>query len=160
MLDQRQRSSFSPQRLCSRAMSQPYTLRVRSAIPTWSATPTALGGKWTLRRRDNDIVLECDRLAIDATQFYYAICQTISADKRGYVANEYGGPATAKACNSIGALSCEAGCVISGKKSVEASTRTGWERMCRSETGRGSPEIPRGDNEAEASILAFCSETK
>lgn len=119
-----------------------------------------IGGKWTLRRRDNDIVLECDRLAIDATQFYYAICQTISADKRGYVANEYGGPATAKACNSVGTLSCEAGCVISGKKSVEASTRTGWERMCRSETGRGSPEILRGDSEAEASILAFCSETK
>jgi hypothetical protein len=123
----------------------------------WECARDCFLARWTLGYQNDGYVFECDSTAIDAQRFYVANCR-ISMAQGGTMLNK---DATTNACATVGGTSCQIGCLISGKESTEARTRSDFTGACKT-TKAGAKVLDayfrKYDIEAKAKADALCPE--
>jgi hypothetical protein len=125
-------------------------------------TSNCVESQWIIAAKsDGSYQFVCDPAATD-TQYYFSACGKKIPEEMGPDQFFYDQAATAKACKSVGGgLSCDGGCVSSGRRSDEQSFINSWRGLCREKLlgifDSVGYEIKEYDSEAEAKKEANCS---
>jgi hypothetical protein len=125
-------------------------------------TSNCAESQWIIATKsDGSYQFVCDPAATD-TQYYSSACGEKISELAGPDRFFYNQAATAKACKSVGdGLSCDGGCVSSGKRSDEQSFINSWSGLCREKLlgifDSVGYKIEEYDSEAEAKKGAKCS---
>jgi hypothetical protein len=119
--------------------------------------------QWIIAAKsDGSYQFVCDPAVTD-TQYYSSACGEKIPEERDQPDQFfYDQAATAKACKSVGGgLSCDGGCVSSGKRSDEQSFINSWRGLCQKKLlgifDNVGYEIKNYDSEVEAKEAAKCS---
>jgi len=137
--------------------SQTVALKAGDICPSnWECTSNCPFGRWTLGYQNDGYVLECDSTVIDAQRFYVANCRVAALGSTMLDKD-----ATTNACTTVGGTFCRIGCLISGKESKEARTRSDFTGACKTTKADAKvldASFRKYDMEAKAKADALCTE--